>query len=134
MLGRSTPAGCAGCCVPGRCRRYPVGGSGPDRAGSGRIELAAPGRGHQFGPVVLPYRRPWHRQRSDDQKFEEAGLSPHYRDVTEDPEALALLKGMGYSSTPVVIVAQNGDEIFRWSGLDPVKIDGAISVEQKGTR
>lgn len=68
------------------------------------------------------------------QKFEEAGLSPDYRDVTQDPEALALLKSMGYSSAPVVIVVQNGDEVSRWSGLDPVKIYVAIAIEQEGTR
>jgi glutaredoxin-like protein NrdH len=67
-------------------------------------------------------------------KFEEAGLSPAYRDATQDLETLALLRGMGYNSAPVVIVVQNGDDLFSWSGLDPVKIHDAFAVERDGNR
>lgn len=50
------------------------------------------------------------------------------------PPSLAQPKGIGSSSAPVVIVAQNGDQIPRWSGLDLKKTDDPITVEQEGNR
>ncbi len=46
-----------------------------------------------------------------------AGLAYTVVDVTEDAEALATIKGMGYLQAPVVIT---GDD--HWSGFRPDKI------------
>ncbi|GAB2539640.1 glutaredoxin-like protein NrdH [Brachybacterium huguangmaarense] len=51
-----------------------------------------------------------------------AGLAYDVVDVTEDADALARIKGMGYMQAPVVITADD-----HWSGFRPDKIK-AISA------
>lgn len=52
------------------------------------------------------------------------GLAYDVVDVTSDPEAHAMVKGLGYQSAPVVVV--DGDH---WSGFRPDKIK-ALAAEK----
>lgn len=49
-----------------------------------------------------------------------AGIAYEVRDVTEDTDALATVKALGYAAAPVV-VSPTGDH---WSGFRPDKIAG----------
>ena len=40
-------------------------------------------------------------------------------DVTQDPEALSLIRSLGYSQAPVVIVRDGKDIKKHWSGFRP---------------
>ncbi len=48
-------------------------------------------------------------------------------DVTEHPEALDLIRGLGYLQAPVV-VARVGDEEFHWGGFSPDKLRWAANA------
>lgn len=52
------------------------------------------------------------------------GLAYDVVDVTRDPEAHAMVKGLGYQSAPVVVV--DGDH---WSGFRPDKVK-ALAAEK----
>jgi len=67
------------------------------------------------------------------QTFKAIGLNLDHRDVIQGPQAAAQPKGIGFSSSPVVIVVQDGDEISRRSGPD-LKTHDAIAVEQERNR
>lgn len=50
-------------------------------------------------------------------KLDELGIEYEVKDVTEDGEALATIKGLGYLAAPVVMAM--GDH---WSGFQPDRI------------
>ncbi|WP_058234513.1 glutaredoxin-like protein NrdH [Devriesea agamarum] len=59
-----------------------------------------------------------------------AGLDYVVVDVTEDAEALAKIKGMGYMQAPVVITSTD-----HWSGFRPDKIKAmTAAAAQQGQR
>ena len=56
--------------------------------------------------------------------FESKGIEYTVRDVTEDPEAFQLVKDLGYTGMPVVVVDGGADH---WSGLRLDKIDSLVA-------
>ncbi|MGP9694363.1 glutaredoxin-like protein NrdH [Brachybacterium sp. AOP25-B2-12] len=50
-----------------------------------------------------------------------AGIAYSVVDITEDAEALATIKGMGYLQAPVVITGED-----HWSGFRPDKIKALV--------
>lgn len=55
-------------------------------------------------------------------KLNQLGIEYARVDVTEDPDALAFIKSLGYSQAPVVVA---GD--VHWSGYAPDKIARAVA-------
>lgn len=55
--------------------------------------------------------------------LDKLGVKYNTVDITEDPAALELIKGMGYLQAPVVIA---GDD--HWSGFQPDKITALASA------
>lgn len=47
-------------------------------------------------------------------------------DITEDEEAYAKVKGLGYMQAPVVVVEKQDGELSHWSGFRPDKIKEAL--------
>lgn len=43
--------------------------------------------------------------------------------LDEDPEALELMKALGFMQAPVVIVYNNGEVISSWSGFRPERLE-----------
>ena len=52
-----------------------------------------------------------------------AGVAYDVVDITEDAEALAKVKSLGYVQAPVVITAQD-----HWSGFRPDRIRGLVAA------
>lgn len=48
-------------------------------------------------------------------------------DVTEDPDALDLIKGLGYLQAPVVVARIGGEEVH-WGGFSPDNIAWAVKA------
>ncbi len=48
-------------------------------------------------------------------------------DVTEDPDALDMIRSLGYLEAPVV-VARVGDDEFHWSGFSPDRLRWAANA------
>lgn len=47
-----------------------------------------------------------------------------YVDMSEDPDAMALVKDLGYLQAPVILVTNDdGSQVEHWSGYRPDKID-----------
>lgn len=67
-------------------------------------------------------------------KFEEAGITPEYVDLSQDQTAQDRFVAAGWMQAPVVIQCLNGDQLSQWAGLDPTKIASAIAVEQDANR
>lgn len=56
--------------------------------------------------------------------LEKRNLDYTATDITEDAEALAFVKGLGYMQAPVVVVKDdNGDIVSQWSGFRPEKVE-----------
>lgn len=53
------------------------------------------------------------------------GIDHRIFDVTKDPEALARIKSLGYTGTPVTI---NTDTEEHWKGFDPERMESLVSV------
>lgn len=55
--------------------------------------------------------------------FDKLGIEYESIDVSEDHEALAFIKGLGYLQAPVVVVTgENGAMVNHWSGFRPDQI------------
>ena len=52
-------------------------------------------------------------------KLKALGLPFNSIDVTEDAEAAAFVRTLGYSQAPVVVVREGGDIKKHWSGFRP---------------
>lgn len=52
-------------------------------------------------------------------KLKALGLPFNSIDVTEDADALAFIRALGYQQAPVVIVRESGDVKKHWSGFRP---------------
>lgn len=52
-------------------------------------------------------------------KLKALGLPFNSIDVTEDAEAAAFVRMLGYSQAPVVVVREGGDIKKHWSGFRP---------------
>lgn len=55
--------------------------------------------------------------------LEKSGIEYDSVDITQSPEALETVKGLGYMAAPVVVAGDN-----HWSGFNPVKIAELASV------
>ncbi len=60
-------------------------------------------------------------------KLEQLGAAYTAIDVTEDDEALALIRGLGYLQAPVIVV-RDGDEAVHWGGYAPDKLRWAADA------
>ena len=54
-----------------------------------------------------------------------AGMDYTVTDVTQDPEALEMVRALGYNAAPVIVV---GDGDVHWSGYRPDLIKSLVSV------
>ena len=52
-------------------------------------------------------------------KLKALGLPFNSIDVTEDADALAFIRTLGYQQAPVVVVREGGDIKKHWSGFRP---------------
>ena len=52
-------------------------------------------------------------------KLKALGLPFNSIDVTEDADALAFIRTLGYQQAPVVVVCEGGDIKKHWSGFRP---------------
>ena len=55
--------------------------------------------------------------------LDKQGVSYERIDVTQDPESLAFIKGLGYQQAPVVVVGED-----HWSGFRPDRIKAAAAL------
>lgn len=62
--------------------------------------------------------------RATERTFKKDGVKYNYVDISEQPEALAFIKGLGYLAAPVVYV----NEEIHWAGHQPQLISKHIVV------
>ncbi len=60
-------------------------------------------------------------------KLEQLGAEYTVIDVTEDPDALTLIRDLGYLQAPVIVV-RDGDEETHWGGYAPDKLRWAANA------
>ncbi|MFD6400805.1 glutaredoxin domain-containing protein [Nocardia sp. NPDC060249] len=62
-------------------------------------------------------------------KLSQLGAAYAVIDVTKDPEALDLIRDLGYLQAPVIVV-RDGGELIHWGGYAPDKLEwAALSLE-----
>lgn len=78
-------------------------------------------------PAVTVYTKPSCQPcRMTKKKLDAAGTIYTEVDVTQDPAALAFVKGLGYTGAPVVYVStKEGD--YHWYGLNVAEIERRIT-------
>ncbi|MFD3594288.1 glutaredoxin domain-containing protein [Nocardia sp. NPDC058640] len=54
-------------------------------------------------------------------KLDQLGAVYTKIDVTQDPDALELIRGLGYLQAPVIVV-RDGGEVIHWAGYAPDKL------------
>ncbi|MEV6219780.1 glutaredoxin domain-containing protein [Nocardia sp. NPDC051833] len=78
--------------------------------------------------LITVYTRPNCQPcRATKRKLEQLEAAYTLIDVTEYPDALDQIRGLGYLQAPVV-VARVGDEEFHWGGFSPDKIAWAVKA------
>lgn len=55
-------------------------------------------------------------------KLKGAGRAYNYVDMSDKPEEVDFVRGLGYSSAPCVTVSKGGELIDHWSGFRPDKL------------
>lgn len=76
-------------------------------------------------PTITVYSKPSCVQCNATYRWlDDAGLKGQYPvvDLTEDPEALAYVKSLGYLGAPVVVTDDD-----HWAGFDPARLDKYIA-------
>lgn len=69
--------------------------------------------------AIVVYKKPSCRQcKQTIQALDRKGLDYELIDISEDENALAFVKDLGYLQAPVIVTDEN-----HWSGYDPDKID-----------
>lgn len=75
--------------------------------------------------AVTLYSKPGCSQcRATEREFKKVGVPYNYVDISEQPDALETIKGLGYLQAPVVYI----DENTHWSGFRPDYISKHIVV------
>lgn len=57
------------------------------------------------------------------QYFDKKGLNYVVIDMSQDAQALELVRALGYLQAPVVVVKLDGEVVEHWSGFRPDRID-----------
>lgn len=59
---------------------------------------------------------------STERRFDAYGVPVKKVRVDQDPEAMARVQELGYTSAPVVVVEEDGKVVDHWSGFSETKI------------
>ena len=59
-------------------------------------------------------------------KLDQLGFQYEVVEVSDDPAAVKLIKDMGFSSAPVVVVEFGDDASWSWQGYSPSRIEQMV--------